>query len=270
MSDELQNDEYVEETESEDIESVETDESGSSDLATDSNDESEQDIKDREQSKVNQDSINEAINRQHRKYQEEKRRADAFEQRLAELQPKQQAPQVLDAPDPFDDDYDTKQKAYIDSIRQAERFSYQEETSQQLTQQQQADKQQKMQADLNTKAESYSGRAKEYGIKPEELQQAGQMVASYGLSEDLAMFILEDEQGPLITRYLSTNHADAEKIIGMSPMQAAMYIERTVKPKVAALKPKRTNAPSPATKISGGGGDKDAGKYKHSGNAKFE
>lgn len=269
MSDELQNDEYVEETEVEAIQTEETDESESSELAADSDGEHEQKPDDTDQKQVNQDAVNEAINRQHRKYQEEKRRADELQKQLAQYAPKTQAPIVLESPDPFDDDYEVKQKAYIESIRQAERYSYQQEQSSELTNQQQAAKQQSMQEDLNTKAISYSGRAKEFGIKPEELQQAGQMVASYGLSDDVAMFILDDEKGPLITRYLSSNHADAEKIAGMNPMQAALYIERTVKPKVAAVKQKQTNAPSPATKISGGGGDKDAGKYKYIDGAEF-
>jgi hypothetical protein len=271
MSEELQNDEYVEETEAEDVQTEETNESESSDLATDSDGEHENQPDDETIAKEKREAAtNEAFNRQHRKYQDEKRRADQLQNQLAQYAPKNEAPPVLDSPDPFDDDYDTKQKAYIESVRQAERYNYQQEQSSYFESQQQADKQQKMQTELNTKAESYTGRAKEFGIKPEELQQAGQMVASYGLSDDLAMFILDDEQGPLITRHLSTNHADAEKIAGMTSMQAAMYIERTVKPKVAALKKKQTNTPNPATKISGGGGDKDAGRYKHSGNAKFE
>ena len=265
---ELQNDEYVEELDSDNVEAEEIEES--SDLATDSDGEHEEKPDDSEQKQVNQDAVNEAINRQHRKYQEEKRRADELEQRLTQLQPKEEAPQLLDRPDPFDDDYDTKLTAYEQSIRQAAQYDYAQKQQLQVSQQQQADKQREMQADLTVKAESYANKAKEYGIKPEELQQAGQLVASYGLSEDVAMFILEDAQGPLITKHLATNHADAEAIIGMNPMQAAMYIERTIKPKTAALKPKKTNAPNPAVKINGSGGDKDTGKYKFSGNAKFE
>ena len=55
----------------------------------------------------------------------------------------------------------------------------------------------------------------------------------------------------------------------MSEYQASSYIEQVVKPKVAALRPKTTNAPSPATRVSGGGGDKDAGKYRFSKGAQF-
>jgi len=270
MSDELQNDEYVEETEVETIQDAEIDESESSELAADSDGEHEQKPDDSDSRQVNQDSINEAINRQHRKYQEEKRRADDLQSQLSQYAPKQQAPQLLDSPDPFDDDYDTKQKAYIESVRQAERYSYGQEQSNQFNNQQQAAKQQQMQAELNTKAQSYSAKAKEYGIKPEELQQAGQILAGYGYSDDVAMSLLEDDQGPLIVMSLSKNHADAEKIAGMNIAQAVLYIERAVKPKVAASKKKQTNTPNPATKISGGGGDKDAGKYKYSAGATFE
>ena len=112
MSDELQNDEYVEETEVEAIQAEETDESESSELAADSDGEHEQKPDDTDQKQVNQDAVNEAINRQHRKYQEEKRRADELQKQLAQYAPKTQAPIVLESPDPFDDDYDVKQKVY--------------------------------------------------------------------------------------------------------------------------------------------------------------
>ncbi len=265
---ELQNDEYVEELDSDNVEVAEVEEP--SELATDNDGEHEEKPDDVEQKQVNQDAVNEAINRQHRKYQEEKRKNDELEQRLAQLQPKEQAPETLARPDPFDDDYETKLTAYEQSIRQSAQYEYAQQQQQQTLQQQQAEQQQKMQADLTTKAATYADKAKEYGINPQELQQAGQLVASMGLSEDVAMFILEDAQGPLITKHLASNHVDAEAIIGMAPMQAAMYIERTIKPKTAALKPKKTNAPSPATKVNGSGGDKDTGKYRFSSGANFE
>lgn len=270
MSETLQNDEYVEELDSDDTEVEEVNESQPEDLATDSDGEHEEKPDDSEQKQVNQNAVNEAINRQHRKYQEEKRKNDELEQRLSQLQPKEQAPEILSRPDPFDDDYDTKLTAYEQSIRQSAQYEYAQQQQQQILQQQRAYQQQKMQADLTTKAATYAEKAKGYGINPQELQQAGQLVASMGLSEDVAMFILEDEQGPLITRHLAINHVDAEAIIGMAPLQAAMYIERTIKPKTAALKKKQTNAPAPATKIQGRGGDKDTGKYRFSSGANFE
>ena len=265
---ELQNDEYVEEVESENVEVAEAEEP--SDLATDNDGEHDEKPDDGEQKQVNQDAINEAINKQHRKYQEEKRRADEAERRLAEMQPKPQAPQLVEAPDPFDDDYEIKQAAYIESVRQQAIFENNQRLSQELTQSQQAAAQREQQARENAKIQAYVDNAKAMSISIEQLEQAGQVVGSYGLSKDVQMFIVDDKQGPLITQYLAANHADAETIASMPPLQAAIYIERTIKPKVAALKPKTTSTPNPATRVSGGGGDKDAGKYRFSKGATFD
>jgi len=265
---ELQNDEYVEEVESDNVEVAEVEEP--SDLATDNDGEHDEKPDDGEQKQVNQDAVNEAINKQHRKYQEEKRRADEAERRLAEMQPKPQAPQLVEAPDQFDDDYDTKQAAYVESIRQQAVFENNQQLQQQLSQNQQAATQREQQASENAKIQTYVDNAKAMSISIEQLEQAGQVVGNYGIGKDVQMFIVDDKQGPLITQYLANNHTDAEAIAGMPPLQAAMYIERTIKPKVAALKPKTTNAPNPATKVSGGGGDKDAGKYRFSKGASFD
>ena len=264
---ELQNDEYVEELDSDNVEVAEIEESA--DLATDNDGEHDEKPDDGEQKQVNQDAVNDAINKQHRKYQEEKRRADEAERRLAEMQPKPQAPPIVDAPNPFDDDYDTKQTAYVESIRQQAVFENNQQLSQQLTQNQQEATQREQQASENKEIQTYVDNAKAMNISIEQLEQAGQVIGSYNISKDVQMFIVNDKQGPLITQHLATNHTDAEAIANMPPLQAAMYIERTIKPKVAALRPKTTNTPSPATRVSGGGGDKDAGKYRFSKGAQF-
>ena len=262
---ELQNDEYVEELDSENVEVEEIEESA--DLATDSDGEHEEKPEDGEQKQVNQDAVNEAINKQHRKYQEEKRRADEAERRLAEMQPKPQAPPIVDAPDPFDDDYDTKQAAYVESIRQQAVFENNQRLSQQLTQNQQEATQREQQASENKEIQTYVDNAKAMNISIEQLEQAGQALGN--LAKGVQMGIVKDAQGPLITQYLASNFAEAEALTNMSEYQASSYIEQVVKPKVAALKPKTTNAPNPATKVSGGGGDKDAGKYRFSKGAQF-
>ena len=256
---ELQNDEYVEETESIDAQVEKIEESA--DLATASDGEHEEKPDDGEQKQVNQGAVNDAISKQHRKYQEEKRRADAAEQRLAEMQPKPQAPALIDAPDPFDDDYADKQAAYIESIRQQAVFENNQQLSEQLTQNQQATTQREQQASENAEIQTYVNNAKSMNISIEQLEQAGQVVGNYGIGKDVQMFIVNDEQGPLITQHLAVNHADAEAIANMPPMQAAMYIERTIKPKVAALKPKTTNTPDPVTRVTGGAKQPDGYRY---------
>jgi len=263
----FEHDEYVEEVENEEV----TEANEPSDLATDSDEEHEENPIDSEK-QVNQDAINKRISQKHFEAEQAKREAAEYKRKLDEYeaQNRQQAPQVMERPDPFDDDYDTKVAAYEESIKNNVRYEYEQNVQSQYAQQQQAEQQRKQGEEINKKAQIYTERAKAFGIDTQELQQAGQLVTSYGLSEDVAMHILDDEQGALITKHLAANYNDAEKILSMPPIQAALYIERAIKPKLAALKPRKTNAPPPATKVNGGGGDKDAGKYNYIGNAKFE
>ena len=98
--------------------------------------------------------------------------------------------------------------------------------------------QQKQQEALTERVQSYSQKATSLGIKSEDLQVAGNTVAQFGIHEDLVQYILEEDQGPLITTYLSKNLLELEKLREMSPTQAAVYVATTVKQKAAALKAK--------------------------------
>ena len=116
---------------------------------------------------------------------------------------------------------------------------------------------------------SYSNKATELGIKQEELQAAANTVANYGLSDDLVMHILGDSDGPLITKHLAANAQDGYQLAAMSPFEVGSFLDG-IKAKASALKPKTSNAPTPATNLQGNGVDPEAGKYKNLGGAKFE
>ena len=90
-------------------------------------------------------------------------------------------------------------------------------------------------------------------MKQEELQAAGNIIGQFGIQDDVANYILEEEQGPLITTYLSKNLLELEKLKDMSPAAAAVYIATTVKQKAAALKPKVNSAPDPLEQPHGAG-----------------
>lgn len=226
------------------------------------------------QEAANQQAVNDAINRQHKKFRDEERRANELQRQLEEtqkqLQTTQPASEIPPMPDAFDDDYAEKVKARDEAIRQQSINQAQQQLvmqQQQAQQQQQAFEQQQAQA---KKVESYTSRAKELNIDINDLQVAGQTVMSYGIGNDLAMAILDDPDGPLITNHLAANPAEALQVAQMNPVQQAMYIERTVRPKAAALKPRQSSAPAPADDVRGSGVDPDAGKYPHTKNAKFE
>ena len=102
-------------------------------------------------------------------------------------------------------------------------------------------------------AQSYSNRALELGIKQQDLLVAGQMVASIGIQDEIAGFILKDEAGPLITQFLAANPLVLDEISRMSPMDAAIQITSVIKPKVAELMPRTTQAPDPVEPLRGSG-----------------
>jgi hypothetical protein len=105
----------------------------------------------------------------------------------------------------------------------------------------------------NSKIENYASRATKMGIKSEELQVAGAAVSNFGIQEELVNFIIEDDHGPLITKYLSQNLTELDNLRSMSPIQAAIRITNEIKPKAAALKPKVNQAPDPVDTPQGAG-----------------
>ena len=77
-------------------------------------------------------------------------------------------------------------------------------------------------------------------------------MAAHGISDDVTLHILNDDKGPMITKYLAQNPLALDELHGMSPMQAAIHIENVVKPSAVSSK-NTTNAPPPSTNLDGGG-----------------
>jgi len=174
-----------------------------------------------------------------------------------------------EAPDPFDDDYDSKLADYNKKLIAKAEFDAQQRFAQQQQLQAQQIEQAKKAEDIQQKAQAYTSKAGELGISAEDLQAAGNTIAQYGISEELTMAILQDNEGPLITKYLASNPADILDLNSMNPYIAGAKLME-IKQKAAQLKPKRTNAPEPATRIEGSTVDPDANKYPLTKGAKFE
>lgn len=267
-NDDLQDD-FVEDAEFEEVEESAESEIATSELATDSDEQHEENAQ-----KINQDAVNEAINKQHRKYQEEKRQRQELEKRLAEYEKQSgqqsQLEEVPPIPDYYDDDYDAKLKRRDEIIQRNAQAVAQQQWLQQQKQAQEYQQQQQRQAELTQKVETYAGRAKKLGVDRAELQNAGELIASYGLNEEVTLAILEDDQGPLITKYLASNPMELSSVVGMTPLQAVLYIERNVKSKAAGLKPRTSNTPPPADRLNSGRADPEAGQLKYAKGGKFE
>jgi hypothetical protein len=234
-----------------------------SDLATDS----EQEHETKPETSQNE-NVQKVINRKHAEKMEAERRADAAELRVREFESRQQQyepeiPQLSDFPD------SDEVAEYNQKLRVRISWENQQSYNQQEGQRRQQEAYTTKQEDFAKKGETYTERAKSLGVSSKELQAAGQTVASYNLSEDIVMGILDDKQGALITTYLANNPLDIENLKTLSPYKAALYMETTIRPKLLSRKPKTTNAPPPAQRVDGKASDPESRKYPQIKGAKF-
>lgn len=185
---------------------------------------------------------------------EERRKNQALQSQIDDMQskiPQVQRPSVPDMPDSFDDNYDDQMKARDQAIQDAAFFDANERhiaTQNEQLKNQRLEEQQKA---LTKTVQDYSSRAAAQNISEQELAVAGQTVNAYGIGEDIGGFILNDEHGPLITKYLAQNPEVIETLKSMSFGNAAVYLTNNVKPQ--AVSKLTNNAPPPADTLGGGG-----------------
>lgn len=203
--------------------------------------------------------FDEAVGKKVFKLREKEREAESLKKQLDELQAKlgeQQAPRVPDLPDPFalsEKEYAQSLQRRDEALRAAAEYEIQQRSLKQQHEAMQQQEWNKQQEELTSRVKSYSDRATKLGITPDELQQAGNAVAQFGIDESLANMIIEDEDGPLITKYLSKNPLELDQLRYLSPAQAGVRIATLIKQKAASLKPKVNNAPDPLEHPHGAG-----------------
>jgi hypothetical protein len=195
-------------------------------------------------------------------------RLTAAEQRAAELeeianQVKQQQPQNVDQdgapvvpPMPEDiwaDDYEERVKQRDEAIANRARWETDQQIRQQWEQHQQQQRLEESQKAVETKVKDYSKRATSLGIESNALQIAGNTVAQVGVTDYVAEYILQDESGPAITMYLAKNLGELANMQSMNPMQAAVHIEKRIKPNALRSVKAKTNLPEPTETVKGSG-----------------
>jgi len=199
-----------------------------------------------------QERFNSAIGKKVRQTRDQERRADDLERQLQEIKsqlPEQQRPFVPPAPDPFsisDEEYRRTLAQRDEAVRAAVNFDNQRQAQLQYQERLQQQKTADQQTQQNDKIRAYSDRASKLGIKADELQVAGNSLANYGIDDSLGQFILEDDQGPLITTYLASNPHELDELRQMSPAKAAAVVESQIRRKAVAARPtKVTGTPDP-------------------------
>lgn len=262
MSDTPQNDEVINEEVNTEVEI--NDSAVDSDTTTPVEGGSEQQVDEVELKRIADEKSNAAFNKNYGKLKQAERERDelkVFKANAEQAERERQAAQVGNIPpmpDQFDDDFESKVKQRDEALVAQANYNAQ---NQAYMQQQQLNQQQVAQAkevELRQSMHTYSNKAVELGIKQEELQAAGNAVAGYGLSDELVIHIINDPDGPLITKHLAANPQDGYQLANMSAFSVGTFLDG-IKQKASALKPKTSNTPSPATNLQGNG----AGEQKH-------
>ena len=200
-----------------------------------------------EQQKV----FNDAVGKKVFKLREKEREAETLRRRLEELEariPQQGRPVVPESPDPFalsDVEYRQKLVQRDQAIREAAAWEAQQQALQWQRQQAQFEQQQRQQERQQAEVVAYADRAKKLGVAAAELQEAGTLVAGYGIDPALVEMILADDHGPLLTKYLAKNQLELERLVQMPITMAAVRLATDLKAKAVAMKPKVTKTPDP-------------------------
>jgi len=215
------------------------------------------------QDKAN-DGAQKAINKQHAKYREEERKRIAAEDETKKLKDKLEAIEaekgdvtIPDLPDPYDEDYDVRITAREEAIRQQAAQDAQKNI---VIEQQTANNEAAQRAEqnrINGLVEVYDKNIAKLGLDSTDIKNAVQTIVDYGVDGSVREFILQQEDGPLITKYLADNPLVLDDLRNMSPINAALKIETEIKAAASTLKPQASNAPDPAETLSGrGAGEK--------------
>lgn len=208
---------------------------------------------------IDQDAVNKAINKKHFQMKEAERKAEASDKRAGELEARLQKLEQGDEPvippivDQYDEDYEAKVKARDEAIQRKWQFDSQQKTAADQATRTQNEQVQAQQAKVDGLVSEYNDRSVKLGLDATKVESAGNRVVEYGISADLAQFILADPEGPLITTYLAENPLELDRLGKMTPMQAAVRVNSTIREKAAPLKPKVTQAPEPAEVLNGRG-----------------
>ena len=207
----------------------------------------------------NQEAANNAFTRQRQELVKYKREAAQLvedkrkiQEQLAGFQATS-APVVPPIPDQYDEDFDRKMRERDEAMtrkhthdNQQESLRLNEQNTKQQTEQQAKDVQQKV-------VSTFTTRTTEFGLDPNEMDTAANTIMNYGVTDQLADYILKDPDGPLILKHLASNPMQLSELASMDPMSASAKIENVIRAEAQKLKPKQSQTPDPGMIINGNG-----------------
>jgi hypothetical protein len=215
-----------------------------------------------EPSETPEDKAQKAINAKHRQYKQEERRRLKLEAELEELRKAQNQVQsdvveevpIPELPDSWDENYDKKIVEREEAIRRNAEVRFRKQADEDRRVALETEQKAKAERQRQEKLINYANRAKNFGIEEADLVEAANTVADAQVPQELADFLINAEDGPLLTAYLADVNSDVDlyELRGMNSVELGVKISE-IRAKAANLKPRASSAPSPASAIRGKG-----------------
>lgn len=222
-----------------------------------------------ETEQVNQEAVEKKIGKltYKRRVAEEKveelsKELAARDAKIAELEGKRDEIVVPPLPDPLDEQYQQKMQAREDAITKKAAFDAQKQLEYEKQQEAIEAKRQATVKKISENTTNMYKSAEKLGFKTEDFQAADLKVSTFIKGRpDIANFILEHEDAPLLVQYLSNDVESLDKLSRMSDMSAAVFLATEVTAKAQGLKPKPSDAPEPLELVKGKGGGEDESPF---------
>lgn len=202
------------------------------------------------------DGVRKVINKKHFQLKEAERQRDATQKELDDL--KAQAPQAEAAalvdvpalPDSFDDDYEAKIAARETAIATNAEFKAREAIRAENDAATLQESQRKQTEYVQSLESKFSENVTTLGVDVAKVDKAVNALMSYGADAETAHFIVTDVDGPLIAMYFESDLQAFDEFMQLTPMQRGAQVGE-IKKKAAAFRPKQSETPAPAERLSG-------------------
>lgn len=211
-----------------------------------------------------QEVLDKAVNRQHKKFREAERAQLDTEAllataqgRISEFEASQPAPVIPEARDRMDFDTDAEYNDHVtlrDGVIRADAEFRQQQGY--IAQAQQVTANDRVIAEQTRQAENgqtLSDNATKLGIKIDDLVKASEVIGDYKLAPELVEELMTNEDGPVMMAHLAANPLELDALRSLPLGRAFNMLNSTVRQSAQTLKPKTSSTPPPPDVLSGNG-----------------
>ena len=156
--------------------------------------------------------------------------------------------ELPEKPDILDPDFEMKQAQYNEALIKKERAIARKEERAKIKEE---NDQNNAQAKARQLAETYSSNAKVCGIDQAQLDQYTGVILDAGITQDVAVFVMDEKKGPLVTQHLAENQNVLDELVSITSLpkrqRFLINLESKLKPKEKATPPPDETTPPAET-----------------------